>query len=257
MNEIVLAESQSLRCSLCTDNNTSILDNVGTLVTLNGTDFVTTINVAKFYQVPKNTIEYTVKRHYEEFASDGYKVFKKKDLQNWHCASFKIPNRGLALFTKRAVLRCGCILRDSIVAKNVRTYLLNVHDSAAQSNVLSQIAQQLNENALCLAKHTQELVDHSRFVVAIVTEVNKNQQQIRFLHDQVKTNYNEIQNLKKCLSPEKCITTNQIEILKAEVKKKGHPNQIWKRLNKYLGVSSYKNIPRSQFNKALRWVKSF
>lgn len=41
-----------------------------------------------------------------------------------------IPNRGIRCFSKRAVLRFGMLLRDSEVAKEVRTQLLNVKEEA-------------------------------------------------------------------------------------------------------------------------------
>lgn len=41
-----------------------------------------------------------------------------------------IPNRGIRCFSKRAVLRFGMLLRDSEVAKEVRTQLLNIKEEA-------------------------------------------------------------------------------------------------------------------------------
>lgn len=43
-----------------------------------------------------------------------------------------IPNRGIRCFSKRAVLRIGMLLRDSEVAKEVRTQLLNIEEKAEQ-----------------------------------------------------------------------------------------------------------------------------
>lgn len=40
--------------------------------------------------------------------------------------TLEIPNRGLRLFPKRAILRIGMLLRDSEVAKEIRTRLLDI-----------------------------------------------------------------------------------------------------------------------------------
>ncbi|HHB2937638.1 MULTISPECIES: hypothetical protein [Bacillus cereus group] len=43
----------------------------------------------------------------------------------------KITYRNVALFPKRAILRIGMLLRDSEVAKEVRTQLLNIEENTA------------------------------------------------------------------------------------------------------------------------------
>lgn len=43
-----------------------------------------------------------------------------------------IPNRGIRCFSKRAVLRFGMLLRDSEVAKEVRTQLLNIAEKVIE-----------------------------------------------------------------------------------------------------------------------------
>ncbi|WP_330569043.1 hypothetical protein, partial [Clostridioides difficile] len=51
--------------------------------------------------------------------------------------TFKIPPRGLILIPKRAILRIGMLLRDSEVAKEVRTRLLDiVHDAEEQTEIV-------------------------------------------------------------------------------------------------------------------------
>ena len=42
--------------------------------------------------------------------------------------TLSIPHTGLKIFSKRAVLRFGMLLRDSKIAKEVRTQLLNVFE---------------------------------------------------------------------------------------------------------------------------------
>ena len=44
----------------------------------------------------------------------------------------EIPNRGIKCFSKRAVLRIGMLLRDSKIAQEVRTQLLNIVEHTAE-----------------------------------------------------------------------------------------------------------------------------
>ena len=121
----------SARQQFCTDENTVILDKLGTLIFLEGVEFTTLKNVASFYRVPEQAIKSLVFDHKDELISDGYNVMSKSDLKKFLKGTFEIPNRGLAIFPRRAVLRIGCLLRDSTVAKLVRSYLLNAEESAA------------------------------------------------------------------------------------------------------------------------------
>ncbi len=119
MNELALVESYSLRQAFCTDGNTAVLDKLGTLIFLEDTEFTTLKNVAAFYMVPEQAIKSLVFDHKDELLSDGYKVMSKSELEKFLKGTLEIPNRGLAIFPRRAVLRIGCLLRDSAVAKLV------------------------------------------------------------------------------------------------------------------------------------------
>ena len=113
MREAAFMESRSLRAYFCNrDEYLDIIDRVGQLIVIPGTAWAIIENIAAFYQVPKNTIEYVIKRHRDELLSDGYNTLQKKDLENWHYASLEIPNRGISVFPRRAVLRIGMLLRD-------------------------------------------------------------------------------------------------------------------------------------------------
>ena len=155
MEEFMLLESASLRNKLCKDENTLVLEKIGQLTTLPETGWATTENVASFYQVPENTIRYVVKRNRKEVESDGYKVLSYSMLKKWHNVTFKISKRGLAIFPRRAVLRLGMLLRDSLVAKLVRSYLLNSEGNQVQRNRyrLNQMVDQLDQQAEQLIKN--------------------------------------------------------------------------------------------------------
>ena len=57
--------------------------------------------------------------------AQGYKEFRLSD-----DVTLRVPNTGIILFPKRAILRIGMLLRDSEIAKEVRTQLLNAFENA-------------------------------------------------------------------------------------------------------------------------------
>lgn len=123
-----------------------VLDKVNQLILLPELEMATTQQVADFYGVNKKVINNLVLKNKDEITGDGYKVIDGKNLVNLLKRSAKIENmKGYVLiegnkvghgsngfFPKRAILRMGMLLRDSDVAKEVRTQLLNVEESATQ-----------------------------------------------------------------------------------------------------------------------------
>lgn len=100
---------------------------------------------AKFYEVDEKTIEKVYMRHSDELDSDGVCKKKYTELSNLHYVGMKTakgkaiftfeggieyeyPMRGTRVFSRRAILRVGMLLRDSTVAKEVRTQLLNIEE---------------------------------------------------------------------------------------------------------------------------------
>lgn len=79
---------------------------------------------------------------------DGLRVYRQKEIKEMLeiventkkglNVTFKIPSRGLTLIPKRALLRIGMLLRDSEVAKEVRSRLLDiVHDAEINTDFLN------------------------------------------------------------------------------------------------------------------------
>lgn len=128
-----------------------VLDKVGTLLLLDELDMATVEMVAEYYGVTKSVVEMCVKNNREEVESDGYVLDSKENLLTKNIlvktkrGGFDIlnengevlasgSNKGIALFPKRAILRIGMLLRDSVVAKEVRTQLLNVVEVVKENN---------------------------------------------------------------------------------------------------------------------------
>ena len=54
-------------------------------------------------------------------------------------ATLRVPNVGVNLFSKRAILRIGMLLRDSPVAREVRTQLLNTFEHSTEEQRTQEI----------------------------------------------------------------------------------------------------------------------
>lgn len=137
-----------------------VLNKVKELILLPEFNLMTTEQVATYYEVPINTIRKCYHDNREEIDEDGTCMKTIKDFQKLHRVTFervdrrtefklsdsqtvKVPNRGLRCFTQRAVLRFGMLLRDSAVAREVRTQLLNIHQKATKEQKQTDLNEEL------------------------------------------------------------------------------------------------------------------
>jgi hypothetical protein len=77
--------------------------------------------------VGAKAIESLVLDHRQEMEANGYRVLTGAELTSFK-EIWQIPSRSraLALYSRRAVLNVAMLLRDSEVARQVRTYLLDM-----------------------------------------------------------------------------------------------------------------------------------
>ena len=125
-----------------------VLEKVKKLLLLPGTELSTVKQVADFYEVGEDAIVSIYSRHCDELELDGMCIVKYKELSNLQYESLKtskgkvtfffkdgtlldFPTRGQKVFPRRAILRVGMLLRDSNVAKEVRTQLLNIEEKTS------------------------------------------------------------------------------------------------------------------------------
>ncbi|MCE7035051.1 phage antirepressor KilAC domain-containing protein [Bacillus cereus] len=129
-----------------------VLKKVKDLLLLPGGEFATVRQVADFYEVDYKAINTITQRHKKELSSDGMLRLKRKNVSEFlklqaevteitsytanvtdeHGNIHKFNNRGSLVFPKRAILRVGMLLRDSEVAKEVRSQLLNIEEKAQE-----------------------------------------------------------------------------------------------------------------------------
>lgn len=121
-------------------NKVEVLDKVKELFLLPELEVMTAKQVAEYYEVEQKAINKLTLRHLDELISNGAKSMTYKETKGslmettwFHQMSpsesenmlNKIPRRGGYFYSKRAALNIGMLLRDSVVAKEVRNALLD------------------------------------------------------------------------------------------------------------------------------------
>lgn len=164
-NELILTESRTLRAQ--TIDRTDVLDKVGALALLPDDTHATTDGVAAFYKAPVSTIKSLVAANRAELESNGYRALRGEELQAFAGPLGGPANLGLspkartlAVFSRRAILNVGQLLTESEVARRVRTYLLEIEETATpeqRSAAVEQIA--LAEARMRVLKAADGIVD--------------------------------------------------------------------------------------------------
>lgn len=153
-----------------------VLDKVKDLFLIPAMECMTPKQVADYYEVPVDTIRTTYKMNREELVSDGAVTRSIGDIKSLiGCESTYqnitncrggieitidentkvfIPNAGIILYPKRAILRVGMLLRDSVIAKEVRTQLLNIVEVAQEEKpeIITQEIQKEEDLLLNISK---------------------------------------------------------------------------------------------------------
>lgn len=145
MVELDLLNTQTVRDQCI--GHIEVLERVKELLLLPRLDCYTMKQVAEWYEVDVEAVKKTYQRNRSEFESDGatkVSVSEFAEKLDWDKmsqsnrgtktftidgVSVTIPNVGVILFPRRAILRVGMLLRDSRVAQEVRTQLLNICDA--------------------------------------------------------------------------------------------------------------------------------
>jgi hypothetical protein len=162
LTETAFVESKSLR-----DNQLSTVshDRASEILSLvkavyfalwQGTGTATTGQIAEFYEVSDDVVQKALQRHRDEFNSDGLKTLRGKQLKD-AADTLSIPSKTsqVTIWNPRSALRLGMLLRDSLVAKTVRTSLLDIVEKVvpAQSQEIERLKLELE-----LAKTQERLL---------------------------------------------------------------------------------------------------
>lgn len=131
-SELYLTESRTMRAA--TIGRTDVLDRVKALALLPDGMHATTEIVASYYEVGIEAIKSLVKDNRPELEGNGYRVLTGAERAEFVRSQGDLtfpPARHLAVFSRRAILNAGQLLTESEVARQVRTYLLEVEEAAA------------------------------------------------------------------------------------------------------------------------------
>ena len=168
MIELELIENKENREKVI--ERVEVLDQVKEILTLGNTEFVTVELAAQYYEVGKEVVKKVIQRHREELETDGLNVYKQKDIKKiietventkkGQNVPFKISPRGMILIPKRALLRIGMLLRDSQVAKEVRSRLLDIiHDAEVHTDIVDKIVEEIRTEQQICEEMTQAIVN--------------------------------------------------------------------------------------------------
>lgn len=143
--EVDLVDNRELRNSLV--ENEAVFDDsrvkalVGFLLPK---DFgATTEQVANYFEIPIGTLKSTISEHSQELSANGYKTYEKEELKALkgeleNPTTLKFTS-SLGVFSRRAILNVAMLLRDSQVAKTIRSVLL---DATENKTVVKEIVNQ-------------------------------------------------------------------------------------------------------------------
>lgn len=159
--ESALLESRSLRESVL--DRVEALDKVKALVTLPDGLHVTTRMVAEYFAVGERAVNAIIHRHRQELESNGFCVLHGSDLREFLSCNMQpsfSTGRGLAVYPRRAVLNVAMLLRDSDVARHVRTYLLDAEQARREQG---HVPGSVEAAILRLAEEAAERVTAPKF----------------------------------------------------------------------------------------------
>lgn len=159
-----MVETQFIDDRTLRDNSVGhyeVLEKVKKLLLIPSFEVMTLKQVADYYEVDPHTVEMICSRNSDELNSDGVCRKKVKDfLNSQHVRAEKysytttfvydnglnitMSNGGLKVFPRRAILRIGMLLRDSEIAKEVRTQLLNIEEKTSDETKTHDIDEEQN-----------------------------------------------------------------------------------------------------------------
>lgn len=174
MIELELLENKERREQMI--DRIDILDRVGALLLLPNTNHATTDQVANYFKVELGTIKMQLHNNRDEFEKDGMMNLSGKETKEFLVSNsilltnFKgyfmaegqrFANRNNILFSKRSILRMGMLLRDSEVAKEIRTRLLDIIQDVEkeQPQIINNVVNEIRTEQMIMQEMAQAMYD--------------------------------------------------------------------------------------------------
>lgn len=249
-------------------NRLEVLERVKQLLLIPQMDCMTIGQVTDFFEVNRKTVEKVVERNFNELSSDGMCYKKPADFKNLNptlcrfkdleqkCGKLivqiddnttvEIPNRGIRMFPKRAILRMGMLLRDSNVAKEIRTQLLNIEENTSEAVKTEPISEELN---LAMNLGRALVSGNNETIIMAVAEYNA------FQNRHIK----QLENDNKALAKE-ILTWEDRSKLNAGIRMLAHKTGkyhgvLWNELYKELQYKHKINLKKRGAAPFIQWVK--
>ena len=153
-----LVQSKELRMGLI--ENLDVLDKVKSLILLPKTQIVTVEMASNYFEVPKKTLESTIRRNKDELVSNGLLVLRGVDLNEFKSnlhdeGAFKGLN-SLTILNKKAILNIAMLLEDSPIAQKIRQVLLETIDKEEVTQIAVQTIDEEKELMLSVLMATDD-----------------------------------------------------------------------------------------------------
>nr|WP_206323082.1 hypothetical protein [Streptomyces sp. HNM0575] len=143
-----MLESRTARSGV--SHRVEVLDKVKALALSADGVHATTRDVAEYFEVGESVVNNLLGRHRQELRSNGLRVLKGAELREFvnlktrftsgNANSYPQTQRHLAVYTRRTILNVAMLLRDSEIARRVRSYLLDVEASTRTTAVPAETA---------------------------------------------------------------------------------------------------------------------
>lgn len=151
-----------------------ILDRVKALRDLHDDLYMTTDLVAQYFEVGIEAIKSLVKDNREELEANGHRVISGDELRSFKALSgIQSRSPSLALFPRRSIMNIAMLLRDSEVARGVRSYLLRAEESTVPDLstpegqvAVAEMLLETSKRSLALTKENRALSEQNMNLVA-------------------------------------------------------------------------------------------
>lgn len=239
MRENEILESLKTRDELI--GRTEVLDKVKDLILLPNTECATTQQVADYFEVGESAIKSLVFDNSDEVTLDGYKVLSRDELSSFKkLCQMKSRAKSLAIFPKRAILRVAMLLRDSEVAKEIRTRLLDIVQdvSEGKSDIIENVVNEIDEEKLLSERLTQAILngnleEEGRIKTEIIGLRNKRIEKLQNEIETITTNALTIIESKKVIN--KLVRVIAVKIYQGNFAKAW--NELYKSVNYKLSIN--------------------
>ena len=175
MTDLTAPNARAERDSLAA--RTDVLDKVKVLSLLPDDLHATTEQVATYFEVEIEAVRQLVSRNRDELDEDGFRTVTRSVFESDIASLSNLDPRArqIALVPRRAILRIAMLLRDSTVARQVRSYLLDTEEGTRELDDDAIVLRALEIQTRKIKRLTEqvaELEPKAEYVNTFVTDAD-------------------------------------------------------------------------------------